>query len=303
LAAKLTSWRIDIKSLTEAASDSLHKLQSDAAFIAENADLAEVLPQIEATLAKKAEGRPVTPEEYTLLNRFVDRLERGEQFRREAVLDAAREERAALEATMPPSAFELPLEDLGLPPSLSIKISGEGFSTIGDLMLQLKTDPDRILAINGVGPKALDTINEALGAFKFPEPVKVKPEPVAPKPEAQPEPEPEPEAVAEQAPVAEVEEGPVQLSEEDERLLAEMQGKTTAQAEAPKASVDEIFARTAEQLLGKQKSRRPSPAPAAEAKTAEADKKKKKKKFRELEYDPDTDTTIVKRRGEEWEEQ
>jgi len=306
LAAKLTSWRIDIKSLTEAAADSLHKAQGDPNFASENADLVEVLPQIEAVLAKKAEGRPVTPEEYTLLSRFVDRLERGEQFRREAVLDAEREERAALEATLPPAAFEIPLEDLGLPPSLSIKISGEGYSTIGDLMLQLKVDPDRILAINGVGPKALDTINEALNSFKFPEPVKPKAEPVvaaAPKPEPQQEPEPEPVQAAEEAPAVKEVEGPVQLSEEDVRLLEAMQGKTTAQAEAPKQSVDEIFARSAEKLLGKKKSKQSRPAAAAEAKVAEPEKKKKKKKFRELEYDPDTDTTVIKRRGEEWEEE
>ena len=308
LAAKLTSWRIDIKSLTEAAADALHKVQGDADFAAENTDLVEVLPQVEAVLAKKAEGRPVTPEEYTLLNRFVDRLERGAQFRREAVMDAEREERAAVEATLPDSAFELPLEDLGLPPSLSIKISGEGYSTIGDLILQLKVDPDRVLAINGVGPKALETIHAALAVFKFPEPLKPKAEPVAaPKPEPQPEPEsePEPEQAVEETPVAEVIEGPVQLSEEDERLLAEMQGKAPAQAEAPKQSVDEIFARSAEQLLGKRKAKPFKPAPAGEAKPAEPEKKKKakKKKYRELEYDPDTDTTIVRRHGEEWEQE
>jgi len=308
LAAKLTSWRIDIKSLTEAAADALHKAQGDPNFAAENADMVEVLPQIEAVLAKKAEGRPVTPEEYTLLNRFVDRLERGAQFRREAVLDAEREERAALEATLPDSAFEVPLEDLGLPPSLSIKISGEGYSTIGDLMLQLKVDPDRILAINGVGPKALDTIQEALDAFKFPEPTKPKVEPVvaAAEPEMQPEPESEPEPMPiaeEKAPAMEDLEAPVQLSEEDVRLLEAMQGKTTAQEEATKQSVDEIFARSAEKLLGKKKSKQSRPAPAGEAKVAEPEKKKKKKKFRELEYDPETDTTVVKRRGEEWEEE
>jgi N utilization substance protein A len=301
LAAKLTAWRIDIKSLSEAAGDSLHKVQSDATFIAENPDLVEIFPQIEAVLAKKSEGRPVTPEEYTLLTRFVDRLERGEQFRREAVLDAEREERAAVEATLPPAAFELPLEDLGLPPSLSIKISGEGYSTIGDLMLQLKTNADRVLAINGVGPKALDTINEALANFKFPEPAKQKIEPkVQPQPvQAEPEPEPVAELPTPVADEDEEEEMPVELSEEDAKLLEAMQGKT-AEVAAPTQSVDEIFALSAEKLLGKQKSRPPRPG---DAKAAEPEKKKKKKKFRELEYDPDTDTTVIKRRGEEWDEE
>ncbi|MFU8771116.1 MAG: transcription termination factor NusA, partial [Anaerolineales bacterium] len=77
LAAKLTSWRIDIKSLPEAAADALHKLQTkdEYALIAEQE--AGLVGQIEAILAKKNEGRPVTPEEYTTLGQFVDRVERG----------------------------------------------------------------------------------------------------------------------------------------------------------------------------------------------------------------------------------
>jgi hypothetical protein len=157
------------------------------------------------------------------------------------------------------------------------------------------------LAINGVGPKALDTINEALANFKFPEPTKPKVEPkVQPEPvQAEPEPKPVAELAAPVAEEFEEAEKPVELSEEDAKLLEAMQGKT-AEVAAPTQSVDEIFARSAEQLLGKQKSRQPRPG---DAKAAEPEKKKKKKKFRELEYDPDTDTTVIKRRGEEWEEE
>ncbi|MEX2161166.1 MAG: transcription termination factor NusA [Anaerolineales bacterium] len=288
LAAKLTSWRIDIKSLSEAAADALHSVQADAAFLAANPDQVEILPQIEAVLAKKAEGRPVTPEEYTLLSRFVDRLERGAQTRREAELDAELEERAALEATLPKGAFEVPLEELGLPPSLSIKITGEGYSTAGDLMLQLKTDEKRILGISGVGPAALETIKTALANFSFPEVTPAAEPAVAQQPEAQVEVPAEPME-------AEESEKPVELSEDDERLLVEMQGGPAPEAPV-KPSVEEVFARTAEQLLGVKPGKVQPPA--------EPDKKKKakKKKFRELEYDPEQDVTFVKRHKEEWEE-
>lgn len=307
LAAKLTSWRIDIKSLTEAAADALNKAQSDAQFMADNVDLAEVLPQIEAVLAKKAEGRPVTPEEYTLLNRFVDRIERGEQYRREAVLDAKREERAALEATLPAGAFEIPLEELGLAPSLAIKISGEGYSSIGDLMLQLKQDTDRILAIEGIGPSTLETIQDALANFKFPEvtkPVPVVAAPVAAEPVAAKPSEPRAPRVAE--PEEDEEEKPVELSEEDEKLLAQMQGGPAPQAPIPapgvaQPSVDEIFARTAEQLLGRKG--RGSGRPQGPGLAADDKKKKaKKKKYRELDFDPEADT-LVPRQKDEWEEE
>jgi N utilization substance protein A len=307
LAAKLTSWRIDIKSLTEAAADALNKAQSDAQFISDNTDMAEVLPQIEAILAKKTEGRPVTPEEYTLLNRFVDRIERGEQYRREAVLDAKREERAALEATLPAGAFEIPLEELGLTPSLTIKISGEGFSTIGDLMLQLKQDTDRILAIEGVGPSTLETIQQAISDFNFPEVAKPVPVAKAPAPEPVVAKAPEPRTPRVAEPEEDEGEKPSELSEEDEKLLAQMQGGPAPQAPIPapgvaQPSVDEIFARTAEQLLGRRGrggGRPQGPGLAADDKK----KKVKKKKYRELDFDPEEDNSLVPRQKDEWEEE
>ncbi len=313
LAAKLTGWRIDIKSLTEAAGDALHEAQNSASFAEENPDLAESLPQLEIILAKKAEGRPITPEEYTVLNRFVDRLERGAQDQREAVLDAEREQRAAVEAELPIGAFTIPLEDLGLAPSLSMKISGEGYSTVGDLMIQLKLDRDKILGIPGVGPKAMDTIQETLASFDFPKP--------EPEPEPQPEAAAEMEAVAESEAQAEAEpqaaaeavtggdtEKPVELTEEDEKLLEQMQGGEAPEAAVPQLSVDEIFARSAEQLLGKKPAKKRTPGtPQAQpdAAAADADKKKKgkKKKYRELDYDPEQDLTFVRHHGEDWEEQ
>lgn len=299
LAAKLTSWRIDIKSLTEAASDAVHRAQTDAVFLEQNADLAETLPQLEAVLAKKAEGRPVTPEEYTLLSRFVDRIERGAQYRREAEVDAEREKRLAVEATLPKAAFDIPLDDLGLSPSLSIKISGEGFSTVGDLMLQLKLDPDRILSINGVGPKAVEDIQAAIDGFKFPE-VQAEPEPVVVVPEPEPVAKvivPEPEVVK---PAEKTVEEPIKLSEEDEKLLAEMQAGPVQKTPTPTKSVEEIFAQTEKKLLGR-KRRYPVSTPKPVEPSAE-EKKKKKKKPREFDYDPDTDTTVIKRR-EDWEEE
>src|SRR5512139_3654942 len=76
LAAKLTGWRIDIKSLNEAAIDAHTKLKADESLAALLPNVVEMVPQIEEILAKKAENRPVTPEEYTALAQFVDRVER-----------------------------------------------------------------------------------------------------------------------------------------------------------------------------------------------------------------------------------
>ncbi|MCW5838558.1 MAG: transcription termination/antitermination protein NusA [Anaerolineales bacterium] len=292
LAAKLTAWRIDIKSLPEAAADALAKAQADASFLEQNPEWGEQLPLVEVALAKKAEGRPLTPEEYSLLGRFVDRIERGAQSEREAILDAERQKRADVEATLPQSAFDIPLDDLGLAPSLAIKLSGEGYSTIGELMTQLTLDSDVLLAMEGIGPETLKAIQAAVDAFDFPvvEAAEVvEAEPVLAEPEPQPVAE-APQAVAPAAVEAVEDDAPVQLSQEDEDLLAAMQ----AERPAPGQSLEEIFAKTTAKLTpGKGK---PASGPAADDK-----KKKKKKKFRELDYDPDTDTTIPHMR-DEWEQ-
>jgi N utilization substance protein A len=292
LAAKLTAWRIDIKSLPEAAADALAKAQADASFLEQNPEWGEQLPLVEVALAKKAEGRPLTPEEYSLLGRFVDRIERGAQSEREAILDAERQKRADVEATLPQSAFDIPLDDLGLAPSLAIKLSGEGYSTIGELMTQLTLDSDVLLAMEGIGPETLKAIQAAVDAFDFPvvEAAEVvEAEPVLAEPEPQPVAE-APQAVAPAAVEAVEDDAPVQLSQEDEDLLAAMQ----AERPAPGQSLEEIFAKTTAKLTpGKGK---PASSPAADDK-----KKKKKKKFRELDYDPDTDTTIPHMR-DEWEQ-
>ncbi|MEW5987708.1 MAG: transcription termination factor NusA, partial [Chloroflexota bacterium] len=74
LAAKLTGWRIDIKSLTEAATESLASLHHPAAdpAMARNHELIE---QIKLVLAKKAANRPITSEDYLVLNRLVGGVE------------------------------------------------------------------------------------------------------------------------------------------------------------------------------------------------------------------------------------
>ena len=114
LAAKLTGWRIDIKSLTEASGDAILKLQTDP----ELSVIAEIenvhIPVIEAILAKKAENRPVTPEEYSMLIQFVDRVEKRTIEKQKA--DAAAEEERITEARkgIPSAAFEMDLAAISL---------------------------------------------------------------------------------------------------------------------------------------------------------------------------------------------
>jgi N utilization substance protein A len=170
LAAKLTGWRIDIKSVIEAAGDALAKLQGDPKLAELLPAAVESVPQVEAILAKKAENRPATPEEYTLIGQFVDRVERRTIQIKEEAARAEEEQMAAARAQIPETAFGMPLEGLGLREHVHNILTEAGFESIGDLMMALKIDPNRVLGLAGVGPKAMQNIEEAIAATAFPEP-------------------------------------------------------------------------------------------------------------------------------------
>ena len=309
LAAKLTAWRIDIKSLPEATSEALYKLQERPEMAEDAEKLADTIQQVEVILARKEEGRPITPEEYQLLGRFVNKVETGVEDQRQAELEAQKAKEAEIRALIPSTAFQIPLDDLPISPRHIITLTGEGYSTIGDLMLQLKLDSDVILAIQGLGPKTMEDIHKALDEFEFPEPeeeVVVEAEAeaelpaeeaVEPEAEVQAEAEAEVEAVAEEAePVLEAEAAEPVVEEEAEELEEEEEVEEEAVTfEEAIASSEITFIEDDEED--------------EEFQRFEKDREKggKKKKYRQVEYDPDRDVTIVRRRRkretDEWDEE
>ncbi len=175
LAAKLTGWRIDIKSLAEASGDAVHKLQTDAELAALLPAAVEQIPVIEEILAKKAENRPVTPEEYTVLGQFVDRVERRTIQIKEEAARVEEEKVATALADVPAAAFEMPLEQAGIKEHVFNILVEAGFDTVGSLMMKMKLEPNSVLGLPGVGPKAIQNIEESLAAITFPEPPPAEP--------------------------------------------------------------------------------------------------------------------------------
>jgi N utilization substance protein A len=206
LAAKLTGWRIDIKSLTEAAGDAIRKLQGDAGLAALLPAAVESIPAIEEVLAKKAENRPVTPEEFTTLGQFVDRVERRTIQIKEDAARAEEEKVTTARSEVPTAAFGMPLEQLGLKEHVFNILVEAGIDTIGALMMSMKMDANKVLGLPGIGPKAIQNIDESLATIKFPEPEPPVAEPlVEAEPIAEPEAQLQPEtmvAAVEPAPVA-----------------------------------------------------------------------------------------------------
>jgi N utilization substance protein A len=234
LAAKLTGWRIDIKSLVEATSDAVQKLQTDSELAKLLPSVVETTPTIEQILTKKAEGRPVTPEEYTQMSQFVDRVERRTIQIQE---EAAREEEeriVAARAEIPVTAFEMSIYDSGIKEHILNILTEAEFETVGDLMLALKVDADRILGLAGIGPKSMENIEESLAALTFPEP------------EPEPEPEAEPAAATDEIPTGEevtepeaVVEAPVEDEQEEPVPQMEAEAQPEAILEAVEAPAEE----------------------------------------------------------------
>jgi N utilization substance protein A len=315
LGAKLTNWRIDIKSLPEAAADSLHRLQSNEAHAEMLKAEKEAMEQVEAVLAKKEEGRPVTPEEYQILTGFVDRVQREIESQRDETRLVLVEKMEQVRSSFPKTAYDVALEDVGLSTRVFNLLAEAGYETAGIVLETLGLDEDAILGLQGVGPKAVAELKKTLTSFEYPE-VEEEPEPVIEEAEAE-------EGVAE-APVDEavegeaveavveaIDEGEPAVTEEGEPEPAlagvaadEEPAAAEAEVEKEAESIEETFEELIEQF-----------SEALEIDEFEdeidldpeekAKRDRKKGKARVVEYDPDLDEMVVHRRrkreeGDEW---
>ncbi|MBI3172713.1 MAG: transcription termination/antitermination protein NusA [Chloroflexi bacterium] len=284
LAAKLTGWRIDIKSLTEAAGDALNKFNGDPALAAMLPALVEVAPQVGEILAKKAENRPVTPEEYTTLGQFVDSIERRTSQVKEEAIRVEDETTAAARASVPTAAFQMPLEQAGLKEHVFNILTEAGFETVGDLLLAFNTDSNKVLGLPGVGPKAMQNIEEVMATLKFPEP---EPAPVAEAPAVEAAPAEAPAPVAEETPTA----------EKPAEVKKETKPSKTKPAEEPEdefakdgVSLDDLFSMKPEIFSGTE-------APEDENSAAKkGGKKGKKTKNVELQFDEELGEVVGRKR-------
>ena len=167
LAAKLTSWRIDINSVVEAAGDTLGRLQSEPGMRLTAEFEKDNIVRISEILAKKAEGRPIPPEEYTALAQFVDRVERRSLERQRAEDKINTEKLAEARLGIPDLAFEQSLDVLGLPEHVFNILTEADYTTAGDLLLAMRLSPDKVLGLAGIGPKAIQAIEKAIHETKF----------------------------------------------------------------------------------------------------------------------------------------
>lgn len=312
LAAKLTSWRIDIKSLPEAATDALYKLQKIPSYAEIAEGEAEICPQVEIILAKKTEGRPITPEEYRVLTQFVDRVEKGINKLYKVERDAEQERIQEVRSTIPDPAFKMPLEKFEVADRVYAVISEAGFQTVGDLMLQWKLDSDEILALKGMGPKGMKVLEGALDSVTYPVEEIVE-EAAVEEGKADVETPEATEEVSEEAPqiegveaeipspetaVADLEKGAPKEDELEVEPVAEAEVPAAEElGEEEKVLDSETEPDTFEEIVSQTPDVLEFELVDEEIEEIEGKKKKeKKKKYIEIEYDPDHDAMLVKKK-------
>jgi len=181
LAAKLTSWRIDIQGITEAATWALQKVNEDADVLPALGSVAELLPTAASALRQhEQEGMPYNSEELLVMRQVIEgvwgyyasirdaaraRLVAEESARRAAIQAAESDRRATLEAArarIPTRAYEVPLDDT----SLSVRVLGHleraGLETVGGVMERFAEGDEGLLKLDGIGPKSLAEVKQCI---------------------------------------------------------------------------------------------------------------------------------------------
>jgi len=283
LAAKLTHWRIDIKSLTESASEALDLLDKPSAD-PEVVKNKELLAQVRQVLAKKQMNRPITSEDYATLNRLVTGVQGRIIAERAATYAELHKARAEARSLVPESAWDVVIEELDLSSRVATILTNGGVATLGEAMLRINQGSETLLDLTGFGPKALEELLEAVTSYELPEEevVEVEDEPVAEEVEEVVEVDEIEEEEAVEEPIAEeVEETPATASE-----LANIEDLgTSLVTEVPK-----------KQKKTKKKAGKLVRVAAPTESTEAADAAKKSRVDRELVLDEKTGQIVVRRK-------
>ena len=304
LAAKLTGWRIDIKSAMEAANEALRRAQDAelAARLPEN--VTSVLPTLEVVVQRHTEqSLPWNTEELTIVRQVVEGVHKlqvaDRQASRAAARAAAEAARAlkpaapvergvdaqAMLARIPAAACETSLADLGLSVRVQGHLEKAGLDNVGKVMQRMAEGDEAMLLIEGIGPKAFTEIKTQIEAKGL----GFLPEIIPPQPEAAPA-QPEPVAPVEIAPAETLAQAVAPAAEEMKPAEVEMAPVTPVAevvaepAITPPVEVVPVAGPALEELIEEE-----------EGEGDKGGKKKGKKKGRKLVFDERLGTVIAQR--------
>jgi N utilization substance protein A len=162
LAAKLTGWRVDIKSVAEAAADAMQKLGKEEILAPFVESQAAMIEQVQTALGRKAEGKPLPPEDYSVMNQFVTSVEKILAEQREGRRKAQTRRLAEIRKNLPPSAYTRTLDTIGLAEGLDRALAAAGLEGAGQTYERIILDPDSILSLPEMGVRNFEALKESL---------------------------------------------------------------------------------------------------------------------------------------------
>ncbi len=233
LAAKLTGWRIDIKSVTETVQNALDNLDAPPTDSLTEG-YADLIAESLRIMEKKRLELAVMPEEYKSLARFADIVEQLMQEQRDAARELYLQKRESVRSTLDPTLFELPLDVLAV--SQEILDNIESFENIGEVMLNCLVDESLVKRKLTVSEEqddedpmeelqaALDTIMASDLQRLLEEAISIE--------ESEDEDEEEPEALAEAQPEQ------VEAETAEEPVTEDTAEETPAEEEEPEVLLD-----------------------------------------------------------------
>ncbi len=330
LAAKLTSWRIDIQSVTEAATWALQQVNEDPDVLPALGLVAELLPTVAGILRRYEQERlPYSGEELRTLRQVIEGVggyyasirdaERArlmtEETARRAIIDAAEaERRAAIEAAIaliPPQSHEISLTEIDLSTRVFGHLERARLTTVGDVMKCMAEGDEGLLKLDGIGPKSLAEVKRCIEALALPKVEEVIPTEEEPAAEVEAEatlpPKPAPEV-----PVAVVEMVAAEAAIETEAAIEEV----LEEVPTPEVALEAVEETSVEEAIAEAE-KAPALAPVQEfsveeeGKTEaelEEERRRERRLRRQLVYDEESGETVALRRRKrdegpgEWEE-
>lgn len=310
LAAKLTGWRIDIKSVSETALEAYEHIDEPPL-----SNLLEKQPafmdEVARVIEKKRTNRPIPPEEFKLLTEFAAIAEHELK----SVRDKSRSERQkamdTVRSLVPDYAFQMDIKELELDDDINRALSR--LDNVGDLMIRMLADEsqlEQMLKQGGAADDAMEAIRYALDDLVILRPADARPETdVEAAAEAVDEAEAELEAEASVDVAAEI--------EPEVEAVDVIQTGVEPDEDAVDLDVEDVppaFVEPEPVKEAKPKPRVPKPAPVFdeefdnEPDMKDKDRKKGKRKRRQLVFDEDRGEVVAKkqrkggRRRESWEE-
>jgi N utilization substance protein A len=167
LAAKLTGWRIDIKSVTEAAFDAVAHI-AEPPFDKLAQEHPDLVTEVNRILDKKRAERTVMPEEYHTLARFVQIAEQRLLEQREVVRSKRRKALEKVRPSMPRGAFQMELKELELARDITQALMSRNIANVGELMVRLQAERETLaesLQAAGAGADAMEAIQDAIDSL------------------------------------------------------------------------------------------------------------------------------------------